>query len=161
MINPIALESIVHPDLLPFERTFVAAHEWAHLAGFADESEANFVGWLTCIQAAVPAQYSAWLNLYWLIGVEVTPEERKELWDAVAEGPRQDVQAITDRLQRGQLPFLRNASWRVYDRYLRANRVEEGIRSYGQVINLVLRARFEDDWLPVLRTVDSSRSSSP
>ena len=33
MINPLALESIVHPDLLPFERPFVLAHEWAHLAG--------------------------------------------------------------------------------------------------------------------------------
>ena len=161
MVDPFALEVLANPDLLPLERTFVAAHEWAHLAGFADESEANFVGFLTCIGAGVPAQYSGWLSLYWLVGVEVTPEERKQLWDAVAEGPRQDVQAITDRLQSGQLPFLRNASWRVYDRYLRANRVEEGIRSYGQVINLILRARFEDGWLPVRRDVDSSPSSSP
>jgi len=161
MVNPFALEVLASPDLLPLERTFVAAHEWAHLAGFADESEANFVGFLTCIGAGVPAQYSGWLSLYWLVGVEVTPEERKQLWDAVAEGPRQDVQAITDRLQSGQLPFLRNASWRVYDSYLRANRVEEGVRSYGQVINLVLRARFEDGWLPVRRAVDSSPSSSP
>jgi hypothetical protein len=40
------------PDLLPFEKPFVAAHEWAHLAGYADESEASFVGWLTCVRAA-------------------------------------------------------------------------------------------------------------
>jgi hypothetical protein len=161
MVDPFALEALANPDLLPFERTFVAAHEWAHLAGFADESEANFVAWLTCVRAGVPAQYSGWLSLYWQIGGEVDPENRQRLWDAVAEGPRRDVQAITDRLQRGQLPFLRNASWRIYDRYLRANRVEEGIRSYGQVINLVLRARFEDGWVPVRRTSDPSPARSP
>ena len=74
----------------------------------------------------------------------------------MAEGPRRDIQAITDRLQRGQLPFLRDAGWRVYDGYLRANRVEEGVRSYGQVINLVLRARFEEGFVPVLRAPASS-----
>jgi hypothetical protein len=152
MVDPFALEALANPDLLPFERTFVAAHEWAHLAGFADEAEANFVAWLTCVRASVSAQYSGWLSLYWQIGGEVDPENRQLLWDAVAEGPRGDVQAISDRLQRGQLPLLRTASWHVYDRYLRANRVEEGIRSYGQVINLVLRARFENGWTPVRRT---------
>jgi hypothetical protein len=161
MVDPFALETLVNPDLLPFERTFVAAHEWAHLAGFADESEANFVAWLTCVRAGVPAQYSGWLSLYWQIGGEVDPENRKRLWDAVADGPRRDVQAIVDRLQRGELPFLRRASWRVYDQYLRANRVEEGIRSYGQVINLVLRARFEDGWVPVRRTSDLSPPRPP
>jgi hypothetical protein len=152
MVDPFALEVLSNPDLLPFERTFVAAHEWAHLAGFADEAEANFVGFLTCIRAGVPAQYSGWLSLYWQIGVEVSAEDRKRLWDAVAEGPRRDIQAISDRLQRGQLLFLRTASWRVYDGYLRANRVEEGIRSYGQVVSLVLQARFEDGWVPVRRS---------
>ena len=156
MVDPFALEVLANPDLLPFERTFVAAHEWAHLAGFADESEANFVGWLTCLRAGVPAQYSGWLSLYWQIGVEVGAEDRKRLWDAVAEGPRRDIQAITDRLQRGQLAFLRDAGWRVYDGYLRANRVEEGVGSYGQVINLVLRARFEEGFVPVLRAPASS-----
>ena len=52
MINPFGLEAIANPDLLPFERPFVAAHEWAHLAGYADESEASFVGFLTCIRAS-------------------------------------------------------------------------------------------------------------
>jgi Protein of unknown function (DUF3810) len=156
MVDPFALEVLTNPDLLPFERTFIAAHEWAHLAGFADESEANFVAWLTCIRAGAAAQYSGWLSLYWQIGSEVGPDERRRLWDAVADGPRRDVQAINDRLQRGQLPFLRKMSWRVYDGYLRANRVEEGIRSYGKVITLILRARFEDGWVPVRRPLDSA-----
>jgi hypothetical protein len=157
MVNPFALEVLANPDLLPHERPFVAAHEWAHLAGYADEAEANFVGWLTCVRADVPSQYSGWLSLYWQVAGELSVADRTTLWEALQEGPRADVQAIVDRLRRGQLPLLRNASWRVYDQYLRANRVEEGIRSYGQVITLVLRARFEDGWVPVRRTSALSR----
>ena len=157
MVNPFALEVLANPDLLPYERPFVAAHEWAHLAGYADESEANFVGWLTCVRADVPSQYSGWLSLYWQVAGELSVADRTTLWEALQEGPRADVQAIVERLRRGQLPLLRNASWRVYDQYLRANRVEEGIRSYGQVITLILRARFEDGWVPVRRTGAPSR----
>jgi len=36
----------------------------------------------------------------------------------------------------------------VYDQYLKANRVEEGVRSYGEVITLVLRTRFDAKWVP-------------
>ena len=67
MINPFGLEVLANPDLLPFERPFVAAHEWAHLAGYANEAEANFVGWLTALRADLPAQYSAWLYLFWQV----------------------------------------------------------------------------------------------
>ena len=158
MVNPFALEVLANPDLLPYERPFVAAHEWAHLAGYADESEANFVGWLTCVRGDVPSQYSGWMSLYWQIAGELGTMDRARLWDALEAGPRADVQAIVERLRSGQLPLLRNASWRVYDHYLRANRVEEGIRSYGQVITLLLRARFEDGWVPVRRsTIAPSR----
>ena len=151
MVDPFALEVLANPDLLPWERPFVTAHEWAHLAGFADESEANFLGWLTCLHADVAAQYSAWLYIYWEVASEVSGADRGRLAAALDGGPRQDVTAIVERLQRGQLPTLRTVSWLAYDQYLKANRVEEGIRSYGLVVTLILQAKFEDGWTPVPR----------
>ena len=151
MINPFGLETLANPDLLPFERPFVAAHEWAHLAGFADESEANFVGWLTCLRADEPSQYSGWLYLYWQIAGELPRSEQQELGRTLAEGPRRDLASIAARLRQGDIPMLRRASWNVYDQYLKANRVEDGVRSYGAVVTLILRARFEDGWRPVRR----------
>ena len=56
MTDPFFLEMIVNPDVLPVERPFVVAHEWAHLAGYAEESEANFVAWLTCAHGDARAQ---------------------------------------------------------------------------------------------------------
>lgn len=151
MVNPFGLEVLANPDLLPFERPFVAAHEWAHLAGYADESEANFVGWLTCVRADPASQYSGWLYLYWQIAGELPARERELVSRALREGPRADLEAILERLRRGDLPLVRRASWMMYDSYLKANRVEAGVRSYGDVVRLILRARFEDGWRPVRR----------
>ena len=152
MVDPFALEVMANPDLLPIERPFVAAHEWAHLAGYADESEANFVGWLTCLRAGAASQYSGWLYLYWQVANEVSTKTRQQLAGALASGPRRDLDAIVERLRRGQLPALQRSSWMVYDSYLKANRVEAGVRSYGLVVTLILRAKFEEGWKPVRRS---------
>jgi hypothetical protein len=151
MVNPFALEVIGNPDLLPFEQPFVAAHEWAHLAGYADESEASFVGWLSCIRADAPSAYSGWLFLYWQLRASVGAADRAQLADMLAAGPAGDVDAIAERLRRGRRPRLQTASWRVYDQYLKTNRVEQGVASYSDVITLLLRARFDAGWTPVRR----------
>ena len=151
MVDPFALEVMANPDLLPLEQPFVAAHEWAHLAGYADESEANFVGWLTCLQGDVRARYSGWMFLYWQVSGEVSAEDRRQLAAALEAGPRRDVEDIVERLRRGRWPLLQRSSWMMYDQYLKANRVEAGIRSYGLVINLILRAKFDEGWRPKVR----------
>jgi len=151
MVDPLALEVLVNPDLLPWERPFIAAHEWSHLAGFADESEASFVGWLACLRGHAAAQYSGWLFLYWEVIGDVDRKDRDAVNGALQEGPRRDIAAVVERLRKGQLPLLRNASWAVYDQYLRANRVDEGLRSYGEVVTLILRARFDEGYRPVRR----------
>jgi hypothetical protein len=160
MVNPFGLEVIANPDLLPFERPFVAAHEWGHLAGYADESEANFVGWLTCIRAQPRHQYSAWFYLYWQVSGEIDADQRARLNSALAEGPRRDITAVIARLRAGEIPALQQASWQVYDKYLKANRVDAGVRSYSEVVTLLLRARFGPDWTPVRKNAPAPASSA-
>jgi hypothetical protein len=161
MIDPLALEVLANPDLLPFERPFVAAHEWAHLAGYANESEASFVGWLTCVRASVPAQYSGWLSVFWQVSGEIGARDRSRLYAALGPGPRRDVESVADRLRRGQLPALRTASWAVYDQYLKANRVEEGVRSYGLVVTLILQADFDPGWKPRRSALHDAPAGGP
>ena len=99
----------------------------------------------------MPAQYSGWLFLYWQVAGELNAQEREQVAATLADGPRRDLAAVAARLRRGNRPMLRRATWAMYDRYLKANRVESGIRSYGAVVTLILRARFEDGWRPVRR----------
>ena len=157
MTDPYFLETLVVSDLLPFERSFVVAHEWSHLAGFADEGEANFVGWLTCIRGSPAAQYSAWLFLYREAIGAVRIEDRPAVADELTPGPREDLRAIAQRIQQHVSPALAAAGWQVYDRYLKANRVEAGTASYAEVVRLVLGTRFSPSWVPAMRRAEDRR----
>ena len=147
MMNPWGLEVLVNPEVLPFERPFVVAHEWAHLAGHARESEASFVGWLTCMRAGTSAQYSGWLALF-LHGVRSLPAaDRAGAIARLGPGPRADLEAVRDRTARVS-PLVHRTAWRAYDRYLRANRVESGVANYDEVVTLALGSKVSTPWLP-------------
>jgi Protein of unknown function (DUF3810) len=151
MTDPYFLETLVATDLLPFERPAVIAHEWSHLAGITDEGEANFVGWVTCMQGAARDRYSAWLFLYDELAGALPAAAMKNVAASLGAGPREDLLAIRARLQRNINPTVAVAGWRVYDSYLKANRVEEGAASYAGVVRLVTGTEFDPDWLPRLR----------
>jgi hypothetical protein len=146
MTNPMFLEVIVNPDLLPIEQPEVLAHEWAHLAGYADESEANFLSWLTCLRGDSLAQYSGWLSAY-SRAAGVLPRERRASLPRLDEGPRGDLNAIAARYQRSS-PVVRKAAQDVYDSYLKANRIEEGIANYDAVLQLMLGTTLGRTWAP-------------
>ena len=124
------------------------AHEWGHLAGFADESEANFIGWLACVHGTPALQYSGWLFLYGELARGLTAQDRAEAGARLTAGPQEDLGAIAARIRRDVKPVVFAGAWRTYDRYLKANRVEAGTASYAQVVQLVLGTRFSADWRP-------------
>jgi hypothetical protein len=151
MTGPFFLETLTNATLLPFERAATVAHEWSHLAGYADESEANFVGWLVCMRGPVAVQYSGWLSLYGTVVGALPQSERDEVVRRLDEGPRADLRAISDRIRRYAVPVASRAGYALYDRFLKANRVEAGVRSYGEVLRLLLGTAFNEDGTPVLR----------
>lgn len=158
-INPFGHEVILDSEIFPFEKPFLLAHEWAHLAGFADESEASFVGLLACLRSDVPAlRYSALLALYQymprtapaapgeakpVMGLEPPPELAPEV---IA-----DLKAISERDNKHRNVTVSRMQWAVYDRFLKANRVRAGVGSYSRFVRLVLGTRFDLDWTPVVR----------
>lgn len=138
MTDPFFLETLVASDILPFERSHVVAHEWAHLAGVTDEGEANFVGWLTCVRGTPAHQYSGWLFLYSEVLAGLPRDRAQPISAQLSAGPRADLQAMRDRTLRNVNPRVSGAGWLVYDQFLKANRVEAGTASYAQVVQLVL-----------------------
>lgn len=148
MTDPYFLETLLVTDLLPFERPIDTAHEWGHLAGFADESEASFVGWLTCLHGSVADQYGGWLFMFDELGPAMRREDRADLYRRLSSGPLADLRAIAERQQKNVNRAAASASGRIYDRYLKANRVEAGIASYDEVVQLALGVRFGPDWTP-------------
>lgn len=157
MTDPYFLETLVVRDLLPFERPFVVAHEWSHLAGIADEGEANFLAWLACIHGSPADQYSGWLFVYRQAAATLTRSERAGVSAGLGPGPRADLRAMAERIARNASPRLSAAGRRVYNRYLKANRVESGAASYAEVVRLILGTRFDSEWRPLAGGPSESR----
>jgi hypothetical protein len=66
------------------------------------------------------------------------------------DGPRQDLQAMAARYARST-PLVRRTAQSVYDEYLKANRVGEGIASYDAVVRLMIGTRYNERWTPRVR----------
>ena len=141
MTDPFFLETLVARGVLPFERAFVVAHEWSHLAGVADEGEANFTAWRACVNGSDSNAYSGWLFLYGELARAVPASDRAALVSVLGSGPRTDLRAVRERYLRDVNRRVSDAGWRVYDSYLKANRVQAGTASYDEVVRLVLGLR--------------------
>ena len=143
MTNPFGHESVILPDLLPYERPFVIAHEWAHLAGHADEAEASAIGWMACMKGGPTLGYSASLYLIMETADALPEATRNPMLAKLDAGVRSDLDAIFARM-RQQRPTVQRTASRVYDEYLRANRVADGTASYGRALQLILSPAFRD-----------------
>jgi hypothetical protein len=137
MLAPFFLETLLNPDLTGPERPYVLAHEWAHLAGHAPEDDASYVGFLAALGAGPSARYSAWLFLVSEATDQLQPLTRQLVLARLADGPRRDQAAINERLRALVKPVER-ASWAAYDRALKSQGVEEGVRSYSRVVQLII-----------------------
>jgi len=148
MTNPFGLETLVASNLLPVERPAVLAHEWAHLAGIGAESDASFVGFLVCARGDAMARYGGWLDVT-VRALRVVPHaERSRLIKQLGPLVMADIDAIAARNERDQVAWLGQTAWNLYDRYLKANRVAEGVRSYDRVVALLVGTEFEAEWTP-------------
>jgi hypothetical protein len=147
-VNPFGLEVVLESSALPVEKPFLLAHEWGHLAGFADESEANFVALLTCLHADSAAlRYAGWLALYLYLPDDPKGDPARLAPEVVA-----DLKAIAEREARRRNATISRVQWKVYDQFLKASGVEAGVASYGMLVRLVLGTRFEPGWVPARRT---------
>ncbi len=113
------------------------AHEWAHLAGYADESDANFVAWLTCIRSDGAAQYSGWLEAYRYAEAALPRERRRALQRRLSPAVVADLRSIAARLGRVN-PVVSGCARNVYDTYLRSQGVDEGLASYSAMLKLMV-----------------------
>jgi hypothetical protein len=136
-LGPFFLETLLNPDLTGPERLAVLGHEWAHLAGYAPESDASFVGLLAAIRSGPAGEYSAWLDLVSEASSQLQPVTQRLVLQQLEAGPREDQNAIRERLRKLIRP-VEQAAWASYDQMLRSQGVEEGVQSYSRVIELLI-----------------------
>ncbi len=121
-------------------------HEMAHQRGFAREDEANYIAYLSCQKHTDPFfQYSGTLlalinSMNALSAYDYT--QYLELRQGYAKGVERDLSAVQQFWQQHQGPVSR-ASARVNDVYLKTNHQQDGINSYGRMVDLLVAERRE------------------
>lgn len=148
---PFSMESNINSDMYIMNKPFTICHELAHIKGYIYEDEANYLAYLACIKSDNPVfEYSAYL--------QVLPYLADELREAVSEGfigsdafPKVSEQVKADAI------FLSQEAWdeveaksplktetvnsytdSAMETSLKLNGVTNGMKSYGEVVLLLL-----------------------
>lgn len=141
MYFPFLVESNVNIDVPHSQIPDTALHEIAHTRGFAREDEANFLAFYTGIHHPDPDfAYSVILNTTVRCLNSLYSADR-EKYDRAAsllsEAVWRDLQARNEYWKQFAGP-VKEASSQINNAYLQANLQEDGVRSYGRMIDLVL-----------------------
>ncbi len=141
MFFPFTAEANVNIDMPHFMLPSTTTHEMAHQRGFAREDEANYLAYLTSTLHPDPDfQYSGvmlalthTMNALYRYDIETW----RDIRDEYSEGVIRDLRDWQDYRARYE-GRVKEVSNRVNDTYLMANRQEDGVRSYGRMVDLML-----------------------
>lgn len=140
-LNPFTNEAQVNDKLPMYNFPFTVCHEMAHQIGYASESEANFIGFLSTIKNKdLYFQYAGYSYALkyclrnWHIRDESIFEELKK---TIRPGVLKNYQESDDFWEAYNTPI--EDSFKVfYDNFLKMNKQEEGLESYSKFVNLMV-----------------------
>lgn len=150
--NPFTGEGQVNTTPMPVGLPFTACHEVAHQLGYAAEDDANFIGYLVAASAPdTHFQYAANFEMF-LYGINLLslsdPDKADSLWNQLlTPGVKKDYEAafaFYEQFRTSVRPVLND----FYDQYLKANEQIKGIKSYNEVIALLIDYVREKGTLP-------------
>ncbi len=137
---PFTGEGHIDAALHPLQKPFVIAHEMAHGYGFADEGTCNFWAYLACIHNYdFFVRYTGHLA-YWRYLASAfkrqEPEAYNQFRGSLPLAIQTDLNTINERLKSYPSIFGGNDNF-VYDYFLQAQGIEEGLANYDQMVPLV------------------------
>lgn len=138
---PVTFEANINADAPAYSIPAAMCHELAHTRGFMREDEANFLGYLACVNSDSPefrysgvmlalihAQNRLYAADYGLFSAS---------YEILSEGVRRDFAYNNVYWARFEGP-VGDVSTAVNDAYLRLNDQSDGVQSYGRMVDLLL-----------------------
>ncbi len=139
--SPFTVEANYNREMPLYNIPHTICHELSHLKGFMREDEANFIGYAACIHSEdLYFRYSGYLMGWVYAGnalAQADPEGFAALRSALPQAALTDLSynnAYWDAFQ-GKVAEV---STRVNDTYLKLQNQQDGIQSYGRVVDLML-----------------------
>lgn len=138
---PFTFEANVNTDVPDYSVPSTMCHELSHLRGFMREDEANFIGYLACCCSENPdLQYSGLMLAFIHANnalFAADAEKASEIYNTLNAGTLRDLAANNAYWKQFEGPAAEVAE-AVNDTYLKVNRQEDGVRSYGRMVDLLL-----------------------
>ena len=145
--SPYTSEANYNHLITPYNLPHTVCHELSHLKGYMREDEANFVGFLACIHSdEADFRYSGYVLAY-IYATNALYGAKYDLWARV-RGKLDPVidkdLAENSRYWEQYRTVIAEIKEKVNDSYLKFNRQEDGVKSYGRVVDLMLSYYHEE-----------------
>nr|WP_319487852.1 DUF3810 domain-containing protein [uncultured Caproiciproducens sp.] len=138
---PFTFEANVNMDIPDYSIPVVMCHELSHLRGYMREDEANFIGYLACEKSGkADFQYSGVMLAYTytsnaLYGADSSAADK--IYAELSDGVKRDLANNSAYWKQFEGPVA-DAADNVNNSYLKANKQEDGVKSYGRMVDLLL-----------------------
>ena len=151
-------EAAVNPQIPVVSIPFTMCHEMAHRMSIANERDANFTGFLACMaNEDVQYQYSGYFMAYRYCYNALVGANTMEASSAAARVAsevnaqlKHDMDAYTRLFSSRQSKTATKVANTANDTYLRTSGDSSGIRSYGEVVDLLVSWHYQKEILPKL-----------
>ena len=139
---PWTVEANVNVDIPDYSRGAVLCHELSHLRGFMREDEANFIGYLACVGSdCAELKYSGYMMALIHAGNQLYSADKdrySEVRSMYSEGVNLDLKENSEYWAQFKDTPLSTAGEKMNNTYLKMNNVEDGTKSYGRMVDLLL-----------------------
>ncbi|MBR4344657.1 MAG: DUF3810 domain-containing protein [Lachnospiraceae bacterium] len=139
---PWTVESNINVDIPDYSLAYTTCHELSHLRGFMREDEANYIGYLACVNSDSPElRYSGYMLALVHTGNQLYAADKDRYYELNAkysEGVLLDYRENSKYWAEFKDTALSNAGEKMNNTYLKMNSVEDGTKSYGRMVDLLL-----------------------
>ncbi len=138
------MEANVDVDIPAYDIGSTMCHELAHLRGFIREDEANFISYMVCSSSDSPTLRYSGAMLAFVYTANALNGKNPDLYaKTVSEhyypGMWADLAANTEYWKQFEkAKVVSEVTNELNDTYLKANEQEDGVESYGRVVDLLL-----------------------
>ncbi|MGN0299011.1 MAG: DUF3810 domain-containing protein [Lachnospiraceae bacterium] len=141
--SPFTVEANYNREIPLREIPFTMCHELSHLRGFMREDEANFIAYLACRDSEIPSfVYSGYMGAF--------SYAMDKLYDSCGADCYWDIyntldEEVVAERQAGSAwwnehkTVIKEVAHKVNDTYLKANSQTDGTKSYGRMVDLLLK----------------------
>ena len=139
--SPLFIEANYNGEMPGLNYPFTLCHELSHLKGYMNEGEANYIGWLACMESENQEFNRSAYIISWLYAgsdlYRIDKDLYRELRSSLPDDVIQEIEEDRDFWNNHKTKAA-EVQDKVNDSYLKSNGQEAGIQTYNQVVSLML-----------------------